>query len=145
MVYQITLLIFSLKVKLVTKLIKNGNKPFNCNTESFTKLFFLYTIEGWYSVDPTIINWKSLGVFKNNLLGFIRPVQQSIYSVFNPQVLTFLIRLRLRLSHWNKRRFRQNFKDCIKLSCSCSFEVENMLHFFSAPPTLFRFSHGSYE
>ena len=64
-----------------------------------TKLFFLYTIEGWYSVDPTIINSKSLDVFKNKLLAFIRPVQPSIYSVFNPQGLTFLIRLRLRLSH----------------------------------------------
>ena len=60
---------------------------------------------------------------------FIRPVQQSIYSMFNPQGLKFLTRLRLGLSHLNKHRFRHNFKDCIKPLCSCSLEVENALHF----------------
>ena len=30
--------------------------------------FFPYTIEAWYSLDPTIINSKSLEVFKSKLL-----------------------------------------------------------------------------
>ena len=50
--------------------------------------------------------------------------------MFNPQGLKFLTRLRLGLSHLNKRRFRHNFKDCINPLCSYSLKVENTLHFF---------------
>ena len=52
--------------------IRNGNKPFfNCRTESFKNSFHPYTIEAWYSLDPTIINSKPFEVFKNKLLAFI--------------------------------------------------------------------------
>ena len=44
MVYQITLLIFSLKVKLVTKLIKNGNKPFLIETLKVLQNYFSYIL-----------------------------------------------------------------------------------------------------
>ena len=41
--------------------IRNGNKPFfNCRTESFQNSFSPYTIETWYSLDPTILNSISL-------------------------------------------------------------------------------------
>ena len=111
--------------------IRNRNKSFfHCRTESFENSFFPYTIEAWYSLDPSIINSNSLEVFKSKLLAFIRPVQRSIYNVFNPQGLKFLTRLRLGLSHLNEHRFRHNFKDCINPLCSCSLEVENTLHFF---------------
>ena len=111
--------------------IRNRNKSFfHCRTESFKNSFFPYTIEAWYSLDPSIINSNSLEVFKSKLLAFIRPVQRSIYNVFNPQGLKFLTRLRLGLSHLNEHRFRHNFKDCINPLCSCSLEVENMPHFF---------------
>ena len=133
---------------------------FNCRTESFKNSFFPYVIEAWYSLDPTIINSKSLEVFKSKLLAFIWPVQRSIYSVFNPHALKFLTRLRLGLSHLNKHKFRHNFKGCINPLCSCSLEVENALHlfyfilfhfiylfhlFYFVLPTLFNFSNGSYE
>ena len=111
--------------------IRNRNKSFfHCRTESFKNLFFPYTIEAWYSLDPSIVNSNSLEVFKNKLLYFIRPVQRTIYNVFDPQGLKFLSRLRLGLSPLNEHRFRHNFKDCINPLCSCSLEVENTLHFF---------------
>ena len=47
--------------------IKKTSKPFNCRIEGFKNSFFLYTIEAWYSLDPTIINSKSLEVFKSRL------------------------------------------------------------------------------
>ena len=37
--------------------------------------FFPYTTEAWFSLDPTIINSKSLEIFKSKLLAFIQPVQ----------------------------------------------------------------------
>ena len=63
-------------------------------------------------------------------MAFIRPVQRSVYNVFNRQGLKFWTRLRLGLRHLNEHRFRQNFKDYINPLCSCSLEVENTLHFF---------------
>ena len=55
--------------------IRNGNKPFLIAELKFLKIhFFPYTFEAWYSLDLTIINSKSLEVFKSKLLAFIRPV-----------------------------------------------------------------------
>ena len=126
--------------------VRNRNMSFfHCRTESFKNSFFPYTIEAWYSLDPSVINSNSLEVFKSKLLDFIRSVYRSIYNVFNPEGLKFLPRLCLALSHLNEHRFRHNFKDCINPLSSCSLEVENTLHFFSALPSLFNFSHGSYE
>ena len=51
--------------------------------------FFSFTTEACYGLDPSIINSKSLEVFKSKLLAFIRPVQRSIYNVFNRQGLKF--------------------------------------------------------
>ena len=57
--------------------IRNRNKSFfHCRTESFKNSFFPYTIEAWYSLDPSIINSNSLEVSKSKLLAFIRPVQR---------------------------------------------------------------------
>ena len=52
--------------------IRNSNKSFfHGRTESFKNSFFPYTIEAWYSLDPSIINSNSLEVFKSKLLAFI--------------------------------------------------------------------------
>ena len=68
--------------------IRNKNKSFfNCKTKIFKNSFFPYAIDAWYSLDPSIINSDSLEVFKSKLLAFIRPVQISIYNVFNTKVL----------------------------------------------------------
>ena len=120
--------------------IRNRNKSFfHCRTESFKNSFFPYTIEAWYSLDPSIINSNSLEVFKSKLLAFIRPVQRSIYNVFNPQGLKFLTRLRLGLSHLNEHRFRH------KPTVLLQFGSGKYATFFSALPSLCNFSHGSYE
>ena len=103
---------------------------FHCRTKSFKNSFSSYTIEASNSLHPSIINSNLLEAFKSKLLAFIRPVQRSFYSVFNPQDLKFLTWLHLGLSHLNKHRFGYNFRDRINPLWSCSLEVENMLHFF---------------
>ena len=95
----------------------------------FLNIYFSH-IHTWFCLDPTIINSKSLEIFKSKLLAFIWPVQRSVYSVFNSQGQKFLTQLHLGLSHLNKHRFRHNFKDCINPLYSCSLEVENTLHFY---------------
>ena len=49
--------------------IRNRTKSFfHRGTESFKNSFFPYTIEAWYSLDPSIINSNSLEVFKSKFL-----------------------------------------------------------------------------
>ena len=87
MLYVQSLLILFLNVKLVTILEMEISLYL---TESFKNSFFRLTIGAWYSLDPVVINSKSLEVFKSKLFAFIQPIQRSIYSVFNPQGLKFL-------------------------------------------------------
>ena len=82
-------------MKLVRNIRNRNNSFFNCKTVTFKYSFSLFTIEAWYSLDPTIINSKSLELFKSKLLAFLGPVQRSIDRVFHPQVPKFLTRLRL--------------------------------------------------
>ena len=65
---------------------RNRNQSLlHCRTESFKNSYFPYTIEAWCSLDQSIINSNSLDVFKSKLLVFIRPVQRTVYNMFNPQ------------------------------------------------------------
>ena len=64
-------------------------------------------------------------LFKSRLLSFIRPVQRSIYNIFDPTGLKFLSRVRLGFSHLNEHRFRQNFQNFLNLLSSCSLEIED--------------------
>ena len=104
--------------------IRNGNRPFLIAELKVLEIHFAHILL------RLVINSKSLEIFQSKLLAFIRPIQRSIYGVFNPQGLKFLTRLHLRLNHLNEQRFRHNFNDCISPLCSCSLEVENTLHFF---------------
>ena len=70
-----------------------------------------------------------MSIFKSNLLAFIRPVQNNIFNIFDPQGLRLLTRLRLGFSHLNKHRFRDNFQECMNPVCSCSLEIEDTSHY----------------
>ena len=52
--------------------------------------------------------------FRNSLLKNGRQVQNSIFKVFNPLEIKFLLRLRLVLSHLNEHRFKHIFQKCLK-------------------------------
>ena len=58
-------------------------------------------------------NSESISIFKSKSLSFIRPVQNNIFNVFDPQRLKLLTRLRLGSSHLNEHRFRHKFQGCM--------------------------------
>ena len=68
-------------------------------------------------------------VFKSRLLSLIRPVQNSVFNIFDPKGLMLLTRLRLGFSHLNVHRFRHNFENCINSLCSCILVTEDALHY----------------
>ena len=60
---------------------------------------------------------------------FIRPVQNSVFNIFDPKGIKLLTRLRLEFSHLNDHRFRHNFQNCVNPLCSCSLNTENTEHY----------------
>ena len=70
-----------------------------------------------------------MSLFKSRLLSFIRPVQNNIYNIFDPEGLKFLTRLRVGLNSLNAHRFHHNFQECLNPICSCSLEIEDTTHY----------------
>ena len=109
---------------------RNNSIPsYKCRTNGFKHSLFPSTLNDWFNLDINISNSESITLFKCRLLSFIRPVQNSIYKIFDPKGLKFLTRLRLGLSHLNAHRFRHNFQDCLNPLCSCSLETEDTSHY----------------
>ena len=92
--------------------------------------FFPYTIREWNKLDLQLRNKKSFKKFRNTLLKLGWPTPDLIYGIRHPLGLKLLTRLRLALSHLNKSRFKNNFKNCIHPVCIYSLKVEPTKHFY---------------
>ena len=103
--------------------------PYYCRTDIFKYSFFPHTILEWNKLDANLKIAKSYMCFRNSLLKIGRPVQNSIFKVFNTLGIKFLTQLRLSLS-LNENNFKYNFQNCLNPLCSCSLEVESTIHFF---------------
>ena len=66
--------------------------------------FFPSVIIEWNNLDLNIRNSEAYLDFRNNILKFIRPSQNSIFNIHNPYRIKLLTRLRLGLSHLNDRK-----------------------------------------
>ena len=100
---------------------RNSHIPiFHCRTDCFNYSFFPSNLKNWFNLDINIRNSESISVFKSRLLSLIRPVQKSVFNIFDPKGLKQWTRLRLGFSHLNEHRFQHNFENCINLLYSCS-------------------------
>ena len=102
---------------------------FYCRTDCFKYSFFPSTLKDWFNLNDSIRNSDSLGIFKNRLLSFIRPSQSNLYNIFDPIGLKLLTRLRLGFSHLSEHKFRHNFQESLNPFCSCSWEIEDTIHY----------------
>ena len=73
-------------------------------------------------LDANIRDSNTLEVFKNKLLGVIRPIKKSVYNVYNIAGTKKLTKLWVSFSPLNEHRFRHSF-DC--LSPHCAFGADN--------------------
>ena len=109
---------------------RNSHIPtFYCRTDCFKYSFFPSTLRDWFNLDEFIRCAESISIFKNRLLSLIRPVQSSVFNIFDPKGLKLLTRLRLEFSHLNEHRFRHNFESCVNPLCSCSLTTEDTEHY----------------
>ena len=109
---------------------RNSHIPiFHCRKDCFKYSFFLTTLRDWFNLDENIRNSESISIFKNRLLSFIRPVQNSVFNIFDPKGLKLLTRLRLEFSRLNEHIFRHNFEECVNPLCPCSLKTEDTEHY----------------
>ena len=83
----------------------------------FKKYFFPSTVIEWTKLDPNLQSAAPLSVFKNNLLKFIRPSPNSVFSWHNSKAIKYLTRLRLGLSHLRGHKFKHSFQDTLNPFC----------------------------
>ena len=55
----------------------------HCRNDCFKYSFFPSTLRDWFNIDEAIRNSESISFFKNKLLSFIRPVQNSIHNIID--------------------------------------------------------------
>ena len=93
-------------------------KPIQFRNKLFQNSFFLSTISEWNKFDPDIKNVDSYSSFRKNLLSFIRPIRNRIYSIYDPfNIVDF--------SDLRACKFRYNFLDTMNPLSSCSLETES--------------------
>ena len=96
----------------------------------FKNTFFPSTIIEWNKLDLTIRNAESFGIFKRNILNFIRPIRRSFFNCYNHKRNRPMTRLCLGLSHLREHKFNHNFQNCINSRCSCGMHIDTMSQFF---------------
>ena len=100
----------------------------------FKNAFFPSAIIEWNKLDPAIWNAESLGIFKSNILKFIRPTPRGFFNCYNHKGIRLMTQLRLELSHLLEHKFYHNFQNCINPLCSCGMDIESTSHFFLLCP-----------
>ena len=101
-----------------------------CRTELFRNSFLPFTVNEWNKLDFDIKNSDSYVVFCKKLMAFKKPLENSIYSIYNPSGVRSNHRLRLIFGHLQEHKFRHKFGDTVNSLCSSILETENTEHFF---------------
>ena len=91
-------------------------------------LFFPSAIIEWNNLDPNLRNSKSISVFKEKILNFIRPSPNSFFDIHNPKGIKLVARLRLGLSHLREHKFKHIFQDTINPLCNLWSATHFFLH-----------------
>ena len=108
-----------------------GNIPLIKKKHNFFKnSFFPSAIIEWNNLDPNLRNCKSISVFKEKILNFIRLSPNSFFDCHNPKGIKLITRLRLGLSHLREHKFKHSFQDTINPLCNCGQDIESSTHFF---------------
>ena len=81
----------------------------------FKNSFFPSTILKWNKLDVNIRNSETLSVFFLNLLNFVRPSPKKHFDRHIPNRIKYITRLRLRLSHFRKHKFKHNFQNALTI------------------------------
>ena len=92
---------------------QNKMKTLSGRGKVFNSSFYPYFIKEWCALSEEIRNIVSFNKFKEIILSFIRPNENSVFAIHYTKVLKLLTLLKLNFSHLNEHKFRHGFKDAI--------------------------------
>ena len=92
--------------------------------------FFPSTITEWNELDMGFRNSNSLNIFKDRLLKFAKPLENSVNTCHNAIEIEYPIRLRFGFSRFCYHKFKHGFIDAVDSLCSCSSAIGNAVHCF---------------
>lgn len=95
----------------------------------WNKVFHPPTINQWNDFNVNIRNSESCSVFKNSILHFIRPSENSFHNFHYPEVIKLLRRLCLNANHLPSEKYKHSFQDSLNLLCTCGLLEELASHF----------------
>ena len=104
-------------------------KTLSGRTKAFNSSFYPYSIRQWCALNKEIRNMVSVNKFKETIISFIRPKENSVFAIHDTKGLKLLKLLRLNFSHLNEHKFRHGFKDTVDPMCKCGVETETTLYF----------------
>ena len=102
---------------------------FNIKHNFYKNSFLPSSIIEWNNLDPNLRNSEKFGIFKNNILKFLRPKPNSFFNCCNLKEIRLITRLRLEVSHLCEHKFKYNFQNCLNPLCSCGSSMESTSHF----------------
>ena len=79
--------------------------------------FYPNGISEWNRLDSEIRLAPSVAAFKKKLLSIIRPTAKSLFGIFCPIGLNYLLQIRVGHSKLNFHKFEHNFRDIINPMC----------------------------
>ena len=94
--------------------------PFIRQSKTFSEIIvFPSAIVEWKNWDPSLTNSKSISVFKEKILNFIRLSPSSFFDCYNPKKIKRIARLRLGQIHLREHN-SDSFQDTINHLCNWS-------------------------
>ena len=97
-------------------------------TSRFANSFFPYCYHKWKTLDASIRDAPSIGIFKSRFLHTIRPSVNSCFDVLDKRGMSLLTKLHVEFSNLRAHRCRHNFNRPSPI-CKCNSGEETTIHF----------------
>ena len=95
------------------------------NVISLKLSFFLSVINELNKLYSEIQNAPNFKIFKKNILKFIKPTENNIFTCHNLKDIKQVTRWRLELTHVHDDKFQNNSQNTLNLPYTCSWNVKN--------------------
>ena len=98
-------------------------------TKRFKSSFYPHYLKEWSILGYQIRNVSSVDDFKKPIVSIVRPNANSIFGIYNPIGLPYLMKLRTCLSKLNYHKFNYKFKDTVNPICPLNDGIEGARQF----------------
>ena len=104
-------------------------KTLSGRTKVFNSSFYPYSIKEWFALNEEIQKTVPVNKFREIILSFIRPKENSLFAIHDAKGLKIRTRPKLNFSLLNEHKFRHGFRDTVDPMWKCGLETETTLHF----------------